>query len=142
MKPQLGMHPGFGGGGEGLRLQPNPGMPEKAAGASAASQGGGFPQTPFWSTLTRQAGAWEPGLTPTATHCRRPVGCRRLASLRHPTWAPVPTTFLPLWCPSQSRRQDLQSVDPDPGGWQPSRPNKGSFPLLTVETQRFLFIPL
>lgn len=127
--------------GEGLRLQPNPGMPEKAAGASAASQGGGFPQTPFWSTLTRRAGAWEPSLTPTATHCRRPAGCRRLASLCHPTWPPVPP-FLPLWCPSLSRRQDPQSVDRNPGGWQPSRPNKGSFPLLTVETWCFLLIPL
>ena len=134
------------GRGRGPRLRPNPGMPEKAPGASSSLREWRLPTDSF-SVRTDQA-ARGPGArlhshsNSLQEACRLQEGWPPSATPRTEGREDSCPLLLPPWCPSQCRRgRNLRVRTQTQARWQPSRPNKGSFPLLTVETQRFLFIP-
>lgn len=95
---------GWGGGGDRGSV-PIQECLRKLQEPPAASESGGFPQTPFRSSLIRRPEAWEAGFIPTATHFRRPARCRRAGPPAPPHAqkegrTPAPSFFLPGALPS------------------------------------------
>lgn len=135
--------------GRGLGLCPNPGMPEKAPGASGSLQGWRLPTDSF-SVCADQArpGAWEPGFIPTprlSAGCLSAAGEPGLPPPPHTqrkggVLAPVPPFFLVDSLPRAGGRS-LRVWTWTQAQGQASRQNKGSFSPFNCGNSAFLFIP-
>lgn len=133
------------GPGRGLRLCPNPGMPEKTLGASgSSSEVGGFPQTPFQPVLYRHH---QRPVSPASSHQDSlQSACllqEDLASLQHTTHrrrggvlvlAPPPSSLIPF--PEQEAGPS--SVDLNPGAVAALQMEQRQFPRFNCGNVVFL----